>query len=68
VSKIVPGEAGSEPAPFPQDGVDVATDLHTLLDRAKVAGPFVLVGHSSGAAYIRIFAGCYPEEVSGMVL
>jgi pimeloyl-ACP methyl ester carboxylesterase len=46
----------------------VAADLHTLLDRAKVPGPFVLVGHSSGAQYVRIFAGRYPEQVAGMVL
>ena len=31
-------------------------------------GPFVLVGHSSGAQYIRIFAGRYPDKVAGMVL
>ena len=29
---------------------------------------FVLVGHSSGAEYVRIFAGRYPELVAGMVL
>jgi pimeloyl-ACP methyl ester carboxylesterase len=28
----------------------------------------VLVGHSSGAEYVRIFAGRYPERVAGMVL
>jgi pimeloyl-ACP methyl ester carboxylesterase len=28
----------------------------------------VLVGHSSGAQYVRIFAGRYPEQVAGMVL
>ena len=31
-------------------------------------GPFVLVGHSSGAQYVRIFAGRYPDAVAGMVL
>ena len=46
----------------------MATDLHMLLDRARVTGPFVLVGHSSGAQYVRIFAGRYPEQVAGMVL
>jgi pimeloyl-ACP methyl ester carboxylesterase len=28
----------------------------------------VLVGHSSGAQYVRIFAGRYPEQSAGMVL
>jgi len=46
----------------------VATELHTLLARANVSGPFVLVGHSSGAQYVRIFAGLYPEDVAGVVL
>lgn len=60
------GWGRSDEAASPQDGVGVATDLHTLL--AHVPGPFVLVGHSSGAQYVRIFAGRYPSEVAGMVL
>ena len=62
------GRGWSDPVSVPQDGVAVATDLHILLDRAQVPGPFVLVGHSSGAQYVRIFAGRYPEQVAGMVL
>jgi pimeloyl-ACP methyl ester carboxylesterase len=62
------GRGWSEPVSAPQDGVAVATDLHLLLDRAHVPGPFVLVGHSSGAQYVRIFADRYPEQVAGMVL
>lgn len=62
------GRGWSDPASLPQDGVAVATDLHNLLDRAQVPGPFRLVGHSSGAQYVRIFAGRYPEQVAGMVL
>lgn len=62
------GRGWSEPAPFPQDGVAVATDLRMLLEHGHVEGPFVLVGHSSGAQYVRIFAGRYPELVAGMVL
>jgi len=62
------GRGWSDPASAEQDGVAAATDLHTLLDRAHVPGPFVFVGHSSGAQYVRIFAGRYPEQVAGMVL
>src|SRR6185295_1817963 len=62
------GRGWSDSAAAAQDGIAVATDLHTLLDRARVPGPFVLVGHSSGAQYVRIFAGRYPEQVAGMVL
>ena len=46
----------------------MARDLHTLLDRGLVRGPLVLVGHSTGAQYVRIFAGRYPEQVAGMIL
>jgi pimeloyl-ACP methyl ester carboxylesterase len=62
------GRGWSDPAGAQQDGIAVATDLHMLLDRAHVTGPFVVVGHSSGAEYVRIFAGRYPEQVAGMVL
>jgi pimeloyl-ACP methyl ester carboxylesterase len=52
----------------PQDGIALATDLHTLLQRSGVPGPYVLVGHSSGGPYVRVFAARYPDEVAGMVL
>jgi pimeloyl-ACP methyl ester carboxylesterase len=52
----------------PQDGIALATDLHTLLERAGVPGPYILVGHSSGGPYVRVFAANYPDEVAGMVL
>ena len=52
----------------PQDGIALAADLHTLLERAGVTEPYVLVGHSSGGAYVRVFADRYPDQVAGMVL
>lgn len=52
----------------PQDGNAIADDLHTLLDRAGVAGPYILVGHSSGGPYVRAFAARYPEAVAGLVM
>jgi pimeloyl-ACP methyl ester carboxylesterase len=62
------GRGWSYPSSVAQDGIAVATDLHNLLDRGHIPSPFVLVGHSSGAQYVRIFAGRYPEQVTGMVL
>jgi len=62
------GRGWSEPASVGQDGFAVASDLHVLLERAHIQAPFVLVGHSSGAQYVRIFAGRYPEQVAGVVL
>ena len=43
-------------------------DLHALLTAAKVAGPYVLVGHSMGALLVRRYAYHYPDAVVGMVL
>ena len=62
------GQGWSDPPTTPQDGLAVATDLRTLLDRAQIPGPYVLVGHSTGGAYARIFAARYPDQVAGMVL
>lgn len=62
------GRGWSEPANAPQDGVALATDLHTLLGRAHVTGPYVLAGHSFGGLYTLAFAARYPDEVAGMVL
>jgi pimeloyl-ACP methyl ester carboxylesterase len=62
------GRGWSDPANTTQDGEQIATDLHTLLHRAHVPGPYVLAGHSFGGLYVRIFAARYPQEVAGMVL
>jgi pimeloyl-ACP methyl ester carboxylesterase len=62
------GQGWSEPAAGPQDGVAVANDLHTLLDRANEPGPYVLVGHSLGGAFVLNFAARYPNDVAGVVL
>jgi pimeloyl-ACP methyl ester carboxylesterase len=62
------GDGRSDEAAGPQDGIALAIDLHTLLERAGVPGPYLLVGHSSGGPYVRVFAARYPDEVAGMVL
>jgi pimeloyl-ACP methyl ester carboxylesterase len=62
------GRGWSEPADGPQDGGQTAADLHALLDRAHVPGPYVLAGHSFGGLYILTFAANYPDQVAGMVL
>ena len=62
------GRGWSEPADTAQDGVQIATDLHTLLQRGHVPGPYVLAGHSFGGLYVLAFAARYPDEVAGLVL
>jgi pimeloyl-ACP methyl ester carboxylesterase len=63
-----PGRGWSDPADAPQDGAALVADLHTLLARAHVTGPYVVAGHSFGGLYTLAFAARYPDEVVGMVL
>jgi pimeloyl-ACP methyl ester carboxylesterase len=62
------GLGWSEPGPTPRDARQVADELHTLLDRAAIAGPYVLVGHSVGGMYVRVYTAQYPDQVTGLVL
>src|SRR5215212_5868160 len=62
------GRGWSEPASTAQDGAQIATDLHTLLERGHVPGPYVMAGHSFGCLYVLTFAARYPDQVAGMVL
>ena len=62
------GRGWSEDADIPQDAVAISTDLHTLLHRAGVPGPYVMAGHSFGGLYTLTFAASHPGEVAGMVL
>src|SRR4051794_37230325 len=52
----------------PAAGVDAARDLHVLLQRAHVPGPYVLAGHSLGGMFALSYAHRYPAEVGGIVL
>jgi pimeloyl-ACP methyl ester carboxylesterase len=62
------GRGWSDATDGPQDGAHIAADLHTLLERAHVPGPYVLAGHSFGGLYILSFAAQFPDQVAGMVL
>jgi len=62
------GLGRSDPGPAPRDGIQIVRELHALLINAGIEGPYVLVGHSLGGMYMRLFADYYPEEVVGLVL
>ena len=62
------GSGWSETGPGPGDPQQIAGELHTLLGNAGIDGPYVLVGHSFGGLYVRMYAELYPNEVEGMVL
>lgn len=46
----------------------VTDELATLLKASEAPSPYVLVGHSLGADYARIFAIRFPDQVAGLVL
>lgn len=62
------GYGSSDPGPAPRDGASIARDLDQGLRAARIAGPFVLVGHSAGGLYVQIFAALRPRDIIGMVL
>ena len=63
------GLGRSTPAPAgrrtPRTQVD---ELHSLLARARIPPPYVLVGHSWGGFLARLFAFVYPRKTVGAVL
>jgi pimeloyl-ACP methyl ester carboxylesterase len=62
------GIGQSEAGPKPRTAKQIALELHTALQNAGIGPPYVLVGHSFGGIYVRVFADMYPKEVAGMVL
>ena len=62
------GDGWSELGPHPRTFHQVAYELHTLLDKAGIRPPIVLVGHSYGGWLVRQYQAMYPSEVGGLVL
>jgi len=62
------GLGWSERGPSPRTGRHIADELHTLLARARVSGPYILVGHSLGGFVTRLYYESHREDVVAMVL
>ena len=62
------GLGWSDAGPMPRTADRIVEELHTLLERAEIPPPYVLVGHSFGGLTMPLFAARFPKEVSGMVL
>ncbi|MFC0273119.1 alpha/beta fold hydrolase [Metabacillus herbersteinensis] len=43
-------------------------DLKAILDETNIDEPVILVGHSQGGIYTRLFADKYPDRVAGLIL
>src|SRR5438552_56401 len=53
------GNGLSKKGTTPRDGRRIATELHAALHNAHAPPPYILVGHSLGGPYIRVFAGMF---------
>ena len=62
------GYGWSEAGPGPRDGHWFVNELQTLLTKAKVPGPYVLVGHDMASLWLRRFARRHADQVAGLVL
>jgi pimeloyl-ACP methyl ester carboxylesterase len=52
---------------MPRTAGDIVLDLRALLRPNRLAGPYVLVGHSFGGMIVRLYATRYPARVDGLV-
>lgn len=58
----------SDAGPAPRSAAAVTADTERMLHRAGIAPPYVLVGHSAGGMYQRLFASAHRDQVASMVL
>lgn len=47
---------------------ETVADLHALRQNANVPAPYVMVGHSIGGIFARMYTAHYPDEVVGLAL
>lgn len=62
------GVGKSSPRPKPRTSGQMVSELHTLLSKAEIDGPYVLIGHSLGGLNAQLYAIEHPDEVAGLVL
>ncbi len=58
----------SDKIKMPRTPESVVEELHSVLLKAHVQKPYLLVGHSLGGIFIRLYAALYPHDVAGLVL
>lgn len=62
------GYGWSDPGPAPRTSGRLASELRTLLARAEVPPPYIVVGHSFGGYNARLFSSFFPNDTLGLVL
>jgi len=62
------GTGWSDDTALPRTATEVTDELGAVLLAIAGPGPYVLVGHSLGGAYVQRFAQRFPAHVAGLVL
>jgi pimeloyl-ACP methyl ester carboxylesterase len=62
------GFGWSDSGPSPRDAQQNVRELHTLLTKADIPAPYVLVGHSFGGNVALLYTATYPDAIVGLVL
>jgi len=72
ISKVImyerAGHDKSEMGREPRHGKNVVEELKVMLEKLNIPEPYILVAHSAGCMYARIFASQYPKAVAGLML
>jgi pimeloyl-ACP methyl ester carboxylesterase len=58
----------SDPAPSPRTTSNIVSELHALIEAARIPRPYILAGHSFGGMLVRSYAAKYPGEIAGLIL
>ncbi len=61
-------EGFSDVGPVPPTMHQEVYEAHLMLQQARIAPPYVFVGHSYGGMLARLYTMTYPKEVAGLVL
>jgi pimeloyl-ACP methyl ester carboxylesterase len=62
------GYAWSDISPLARTTTNMVDELHMLLQKASIPGPYILVGHSMGGIIMQQYAHTHSKEVAGIVL
>lgn len=62
------GTGWSDDVELPRSADEVTDELRAVLRSTEVPGPYLLVGHSLGGAYVQRYAQRFPDGVAGMLL
>lgn len=63
-----PGNGWSEPTSRKYSVDSSLEDIKTIIDKVGSNKPFIIIGHSAGGIYARLFAQKYPSYIAGMIL